>query len=159
MTVTWLQPKHMQWHMYNTRVWCDQNLFLSVFFRRYLTRNNWFWGCDENQMYWRLVFLLSLQLFEWIFQISIIMYNYVLNYFNLSPAGLSMHTFHGNFFVRSTDLLTLPNVNPDHGFCMNISIDENLKEYNNVCLHRGWWPSSWIGYLVLYILCLCLTDH
>ena len=53
-----------------------------------------------------------------------------------------MQTFHGKFFVRSTDLLTLPNVNPDHGFCMNISIDENLKEYNNVCfqaalLYRG----------------------
>ena len=26
-----------RWHMYNTRVWCDQNLFIFVFFRRYLT--------------------------------------------------------------------------------------------------------------------------
>ena len=65
--------------------------------------------------------------------------------FNLSPAGLSMHTFHGNFFVRSTDLLTLPNVNPDHGFCMNISIDENLKEYNNVCFQAALLYTSYRG--------------
>jgi len=44
--------------------------------------------------------------------------------------GLSIHTFHGNFFVRSTDLLSLPNVNPDHSFSMQISIDENLDESN-----------------------------
>ncbi|XP_035201598.1 protein transport protein Sec24B-like [Oxyura jamaicensis] len=30
--------------------------------------------------------------------------------------GLSIHTFHGNFFVRSTDLLSLANVSPDAGF-------------------------------------------
>lgn len=48
-----------------------------------------------------------------------------------------MHTFHGNFFVRSTDLLTLPNVNPDHGFCMNISIDEDIKEYGSVCFQAA----------------------
>lgn len=29
--------------------------------------------------------------------------------------GLAIHTFHGNFFVRSTDLLSLPNINPDAG--------------------------------------------
>ena len=69
---------------------------------------------------------------------------YAIN-FNLSPAGLSMHTFHGNFFVGSTDLLTLPNVNPDHGFCMNISIDENLKEYNNVCFQAALLYTSYRG--------------
>ena len=42
--------------------------------------------------------------------------------------GLSLDTFHGNFFVRSTDLLSLPNVNPDHGFTMNLAIDESLKD-------------------------------
>lgn len=34
--------------------------------------------------------------------------------------GLAIHTFHGNFFVRSTDLLSLPNVNPDAGFGMQV---------------------------------------
>ena len=37
--------------------------------------------------------------------------------------GLTLHTFHGNFFVRSTDLLSLPNVNPDAGFGMQVSIE------------------------------------
>lgn len=48
-----------------------------------------------------------------------------------------MHTFHGNFFVRSTDLLTLPTVNPDHAYCMNIAIDESLKEYSSVCFQAA----------------------
>eukprot|EP00061_Rhincodon_typus_P017425 g46117.t1 len=40
--------------------------------------------------------------------------------------GLAIHTFHGNFFVRSTDLLSLPNINPDAGFAVQMSIEENL---------------------------------
>ena len=36
--------------------------------------------------------------------------------------GLQVHTFHGNFFVRSTDLLSLPNVNPDAGYGMQVHI-------------------------------------
>lgn len=35
--------------------------------------------------------------------------------------GLQVHTFHGNFFVRSTDLLSLPNINPDAGYGMQVS--------------------------------------
>ncbi|MGH0167011.1 UNVERIFIED_CONTAM: hypothetical protein FKN15_051587 [Acipenser sinensis] len=42
--------------------------------------------------------------------------------------GLSIHTFHGNFFVRSTDLLSLPNINPDSGFAVQMSIEENLVD-------------------------------
>merc|ERR1712018_629063 len=37
--------------------------------------------------------------------------------------GLALHTFHGNFFVRSTDLLSLPNINPDAGFGMQVSLN------------------------------------
>ena len=51
--------------------------------------------------------------------------------------GLSIHTFHGNFFVRSTDLLSLPNVNPDAGFGMQISIEENLSDVQNVCFQAA----------------------
>ncbi|CAB1413823.1 unnamed protein product [Pleuronectes platessa] len=46
--------------------------------------------------------------------------------------GLSIHTFHGNFFVRSTDLLSLPNVNPDAGFAVQMSIEENLADVQSV---------------------------
>lgn len=51
--------------------------------------------------------------------------------------GLSIHTFHGNCFVRSTDLLTLPNVNPDSGYAMQIAIEEDLKDYNAVCFQAA----------------------
>ena len=51
--------------------------------------------------------------------------------------GLSIHTFHGNFFVRSTDLLTLPNVNPDSGYAMQISIEEDLKDFNAICFQAA----------------------
>ncbi|UYV68465.1 SEC24B [Cordylochernes scorpioides] len=45
--------------------------------------------------------------------------------------GLTLHTFHGNCFVRSSDLLSLANVNPDLGFAMQLSIDESLSEVKN----------------------------
>ena len=51
--------------------------------------------------------------------------------------GLSIHTFHGNFFVRSTDLLSLPNINPDAGFGLQVSIDENLSEIQNICFQAA----------------------
>ena len=44
--------------------------------------------------------------------------------------GLSIHTFHGNFFVRSTDLVSLPNVSPDSGFSMQIDIEDSLTDSN-----------------------------
>jgi len=40
--------------------------------------------------------------------------------------GLCIHTFHGNFFVRSTDLLSLPNISPDAGFGVQVSIEDTL---------------------------------
>ena len=49
----------------------------------------------------------------------------MLVYFSIS--GLTIHTFHGNFFVRSTDLLSLPNINPDSGFGMQMSIEDNIE--------------------------------
>ena len=51
--------------------------------------------------------------------------------------GLSIHTFHGNFFVRSTDLLSLPNINPDAGFGMQMSIEEALTECNTTCFQAA----------------------
>ena len=51
--------------------------------------------------------------------------------------GVAIHTFHGNFFVRSTDLLSLPNVNPDAGFGMQLVIEENLSGVQNVCFQAA----------------------
>lgn len=41
--------------------------------------------------------------------------------------GIKMSTFHGNFFLRSTDLLSLPNVNPDNSYTIELSITEEIK--------------------------------
>ncbi|XP_053685124.1 protein transport protein Sec24A [Sabethes cyaneus] len=51
--------------------------------------------------------------------------------------GLAIHTFHGNFFVRSTDLLSLPNVNPDAGFGMQITYEESLAECKTICFQAA----------------------
>ncbi|XP_047985973.1 protein transport protein Sec24A [Leguminivora glycinivorella] len=51
--------------------------------------------------------------------------------------GISIHTFHGNFFVRSTDLLSLPNVSPDAGFGMQLAIEESLSDLQQVCFQAA----------------------
>ena len=65
---------------------------------------------------------------------------------NLNFRGLSIHTFHGNFFVRSTDLLSLPNVNPDAGFGMQIAIEDSLFELQCVCFQAAVLYTSAKGY-------------
>lgn len=42
------------------------------------------------------------------------------------PKGLRMASFHGNFFVRSTDLLSLPSVPVDQSYAIEIQIEENI---------------------------------
>jgi len=51
--------------------------------------------------------------------------------------GISFQTFHGNFFVRSPDLLSLSNINPDAGFAANIKIEENLTDMSAVCFQAA----------------------
>ncbi len=46
--------------------------------------------------------------------------------------ALSIHTFHGSGFVRSVDLLVLPNINPDAAFGVQVSIDDTLAQYTAV---------------------------
>ncbi|KPI98028.1 Protein transport protein Sec24A [Papilio xuthus] len=51
--------------------------------------------------------------------------------------GIAIHTFHGNFFVRSTDLLSLPNVSPDAGFGMQLTIEESVSDLQHVCFQAA----------------------
>lgn len=37
-----------------------------------------------------------------------------------------MASFHGNFFVRSTDLLTLPAVPLDQSYAIEVEIEDNI---------------------------------
>ena len=41
--------------------------------------------------------------------------------------GLRMSTFHGTFFLRSSDLLSLPTVNLDGSYGIQVAIDEDLN--------------------------------
>ncbi|XP_061197117.1 protein transport protein Sec24A-like isoform X3 [Saccostrea echinata] len=75
--------------------------------------------------------------------------------------GLSIHTFHGNFFVRSTDLLSLPNVNPDAGFGMQMSIEDSLVDTNTVCFQAALLYTSSKGErrIRVHTLCLPVTNQ
>ncbi|XP_061747368.1 protein transport protein Sec24A isoform X1 [Nerophis ophidion] len=70
--------------------------------------------------------------------------------------GLSIHTFHGNFFVRSTDLLSLPNVNPDAGFAVQMSIEENLDNMQTVSFQAALLYTSSKGERRIRVHTLCL---
>lgn len=70
--------------------------------------------------------------------------------------GLSIHTFHGNFFVRSTDLLSLPNINPDAGFGMQVSIEDSLTENNTACFQAALLYTSSKGERRIRVHTLCL---
>lgn len=54
-----------------------------------------------------------------------------------SSSGLSIHTFHGNFFVRSTDLLSLANVNPDSAFAVQMSVEDSLADSSLACFQAA----------------------
>ncbi|KAJ6668833.1 hypothetical protein lerEdw1_012319 [Lerista edwardsae] len=70
--------------------------------------------------------------------------------------GLSIHTFHGNFFVRSTDLLSLANVNPDAGFAVQMSIEENLTDTSLACFQTALLYTSSKGERRIRVHTLCL---
>lgn len=70
--------------------------------------------------------------------------------------GLSIHTFHGNFFVRSTDLLSLPNINPDSGFGMQVAIEESLADVQTVCFQAALLYTSSKGERRIRVHTMCL---
>uniref|UniRef100_UPI00358FA343 protein transport protein Sec24B isoform X2 n=1 Tax=Myxine glutinosa TaxID=7769 RepID=UPI00358FA343 len=70
--------------------------------------------------------------------------------------GLSVHTFHGNLFVRSTDLLSLPNVNPDAGFAVQISVEDSLSNCNTASFQAALLYTSSKGDRRIRVHTLCL---
>ncbi|KAM6299831.1 protein transport protein Sec24A [Aegotheles albertisi] len=70
--------------------------------------------------------------------------------------GLSIHTFHGNFFVRSTDLLSLPNVNPDAGYAVQMSVEENLTDMQVVSFQSALLYTSSKGERRIRVHTMCL---
>ncbi|XP_029917688.1 protein transport protein Sec24B isoform X2 [Myripristis murdjan] len=70
--------------------------------------------------------------------------------------GLSIHTFHGNFFVRSTDLLSLANVNPDSAFAVQMSIEDSLADSSLACFQAALLYTSSKGKRRIRVHTLCL---
>merc|ERR1719273_2983157 len=70
--------------------------------------------------------------------------------------GLALHTFHGNFFVRSTDLLSLPNINPDAGFGMQVSIEDDLRDSREVTFQAALLYTSSKGERRIRVHTLCV---
>jgi protein transport protein SEC24 len=69
--------------------------------------------------------------------------------------GIKMATFHGNFFLRSTDLLSLPNVNPDNTYTIELAITEDLKA-PSVCFQTALLYTSSCGERRIRVLTLCV---
>uniref|UniRef100_A0A914CCA1 Protein transport protein Sec24B n=1 Tax=Acrobeloides nanus TaxID=290746 RepID=A0A914CCA1_9BILA len=74
--------------------------------------------------------------------------------------GLSLHTFHGNFFVRSTDLLAMANVNPDSAIGVQVQLEDNLAGQHTVCFQAALLYTSSKGdrRIRVHTLCLPITS-
>uniref|UniRef100_A0A7E4VFY4 Protein transport protein Sec24C n=1 Tax=Panagrellus redivivus TaxID=6233 RepID=A0A7E4VFY4_PANRE len=70
--------------------------------------------------------------------------------------GLSLHSFYGNFFVRSTDLLALPTVSPDAALGAQIQVDENLSGQQTVCFQAALLYTSSKGDRRIRVHTMCL---
>lgn len=68
--------------------------------------------------------------------------------------GLSLSAFYGNFFVRSTDLLALANVNPDSAIAVQVSMEEKLSAV--VCFQAALLYTSSKGDRRIRVHTMCL---
>ncbi|CAG8709270.1 14480_t:CDS:10, partial [Acaulospora morrowiae] len=69
--------------------------------------------------------------------------------------GIRMTSFHGNFFVRQTDLLALPNVPRDHSYTIEVSIEENITT-PTVCFQTALLHTTCFGERRIRVLTLAL---
>ncbi|TMS37636.1 hypothetical protein L596_004528 [Steinernema carpocapsae] len=70
--------------------------------------------------------------------------------------GVSLHSFYGNFFIRSTDLLALANVNPDSAIGVQVQLDDNLEGTSCVCFQAALLYTSSRGDRRIRVHTLCL---
>lgn len=70
--------------------------------------------------------------------------------------GLALHTFYGNFFVRSTDLLALPNTNPDQALGVQVQMEESIAELPVVSFQAALLYTSSRGDRRIRVHTLCL---
>lgn len=69
--------------------------------------------------------------------------------------GIRMSSFHGNFFVRSTDLLAMPAVPQDTSYAIELQIEETISSpfvvFQTAILHTTCYGTS--------ALCTCIAWH
>ncbi|KAK0398031.1 hypothetical protein QR680_002395 [Steinernema hermaphroditum] len=70
--------------------------------------------------------------------------------------GVSLHSFYGNFFIRSTDLLALANVNPEAAIGVQVQLDDSLEGTNCVCFQAALLYTSSRGDRRIRVHTLCL---
>ncbi|KAK4469330.1 hypothetical protein MN116_006893 [Schistosoma mekongi] len=70
--------------------------------------------------------------------------------------GLGIQTFHGSCFVRSTDLIALPNVSPDSGYAVQLDVSESLEKCHSVCCQAAVLYTSSRGDRRIRVHTLCL---
>lgn len=67
--------------------------------------------------------------------------------------GIRMSSFHGNFFVRSTDLLAMPAVPQDTSYAIELQIEETISSpfvvFQTAILH-----TTCFGTSMPYVHCL-----
>ncbi|KAI7869365.1 Sec23/Sec24 trunk domain-containing protein [Spinellus fusiger] len=69
--------------------------------------------------------------------------------------GLRMSAFHGNFFIRSTDLLALPNVPRNQSYCVEVAIEDDIKT-PTVCFQTALLHTTCFGERRIRVITLCL---
>ncbi|CDZ97805.1 cpii coat sec24 protein [Phaffia rhodozyma] len=74
--------------------------------------------------------------------------------------GLRMKAFHGNFFVRSTDLLSLPAVPVDQSYAIEVELEDNVST-PTVCMQTAVLHTTCYGERRIRVITLCLptTDN
>lgn len=58
--------------------------------------------------------------------------------------GLQLSSYHGNFFLRSTDLLSFPNTNPMNSLSVGVVVEENIST-PTVCFQVAVLHTNWAG--------------
>ena len=43
-------------------------------------------------------------------------------------AGVTLKNFHGHYYMRSSDLMALPNISPDNGFAFEIGVCAGISD-------------------------------
>lgn len=69
--------------------------------------------------------------------------------------NLRMSAFHGNFFIRSSDLLALPNVPRNQSYCVEVSIEDEVR-LPTACFQTALLHTTCFGERRIRVITLCL---